>query len=129
MIAVDSSVWITLLRRMPSQAVMRLNAIESAASIIVGDIVLMEVLRGARDETHAAALEKRLRRFQVRPMLSPELALQAARHYRKLRGLGVTIRKSPDLIIATYCIAHGHHLLHEDRDFDPFAEHCGLLLA
>jgi predicted nucleic acid-binding protein len=128
-IAVDSSVWITLLRRMPSQAVMRLNAIESAASIIVGDIVLMEVLRGARDETHAAALEKRLRRFQVRPMLSPELALQAARHYRKLRGLGVTIRKSPDLIIATYCIAHGHHLLHEDRDFDPFAEHCGLLLA
>ncbi|WID98309.1 PIN domain nuclease [Bosea vestrisii] len=129
MIAVDSSVWIALLRRTPSQAVTRLNAIESARSILVGDIVLLEVLRGARDEAHAAAIEKRLRRFQLRPMLSPELASQAARHYRKLRGLGVTIRKSPDLVIATYCIAHGHHLLHQDRDFEPFAQHCGLLIA
>lgn len=129
MIAVDSSVLIALLRRTPSQAVARLNAIESAASILVGDIVLLEVLRGARDEAHASALEKRLRRFPIRPMLSPELAPQAARHYRKLRSLGVTIRKSPDLVIATYCIAHGHHLLHQDRDFDPFAEHCGLLIA
>ncbi|CAN7546262.1 PIN domain nuclease [Bosea sp. LjRoot90] len=129
MIAVDSSVWIALLRRTPSQAVTRLNAIESARSILVGDVVLLEVLRGARDEAHAAAIEKRLRRFQLRPMLSPELASQAARHYRKLRSLGVTIRKSPDLVIATYCIANGHHLLHQDRDFEPFAEHCGLLIA
>jgi len=128
-IAVDSSVWIALLRRTPSQAVARLNAIESARTILVGDIVLMEVLRGARDEAHASALEKRLRRFQIRPMLSPELASQAARHYRKLRGLGVTTRKSSDLIIASYCIANGHHLLHQDRDFEPFAEHCGLLIA
>lgn len=129
MIAVDSSVLIALLRRTPSQAVARLNAIESAASILVGDIVLLEVLRGARDEAHASALEKRLRRFQVRPMLSPELASQAARHYRKLRSFGVTIRKSPDLVIATYCITHGHYLLQQDRDFDPFAKHCGLLIA
>ncbi len=129
MIVVDSSVWIALLRRTPSQAVAQLKAIESARSILVGDIVLMEVLRGARDEAHASALEKRMRSFQVRPMLSPELASQAARHYRKLRGLGVTIRKSPDLIIATYCIATGHRLLHQDRDFDPFIAHCGLLIA
>lgn len=129
MIAVDSSVWIALLRQTSSEAVTRLNAVESAASIVVGDIVLMEVLRGAHDEAHAAAIERRMRRFQVRPMLSPELASQAARHYRKLRSLGVTVRKSPDLVIATYCIAHGHHLLHQDRDFEPFAEHCGLLIA
>ena len=129
MIAVDSSVWIALLRRAPSEAVIRLQAVESASSILVGDIVLMEVLRGARDDAHAAAIETRLSQFQMRPMLNAELASQAAGHYRRLRGRGITIRKSADLVIATYCIAHKHHLLHQDRDFDPFAEHCGLLTA
>lgn len=129
MIAVDSSVWIALLRREASEAVASLEAIEDERSILLGDIVLLEVLRGTRTEEHAAAIEKRLRRFIVRPMLSPALAVDAARHYRDFRAVGVTIRKSADLIIATYCIAHGHALLHQDRDFDPFVAHCGLRLA
>jgi hypothetical protein len=48
-----------------------------------------------------------------------------ARNYRALRAAGVTVRKTPDLIIGTYCIEHGHTLLHADRDFEPMREHLG----
>jgi predicted nucleic acid-binding protein len=53
-------------------------------------------------------------------------SVQAARNFRVLRTLGVTVRKTTDTIIATRCIEGGHELLHNDRDFDPFAEHLGL---
>jgi predicted nucleic acid-binding protein len=59
-------------------------------------------------------------------MLNPELAIAAAKNYRRLRGEGITIRKTIDLIIGTFCIAHGHMLLHDDRDFDPMETHLGL---
>jgi hypothetical protein len=75
---------------------------------------------------HARKLESRLRRFQIEGMLNPQLAIRAAEHYRTLRGLGVTVRKTADLIIATFCIDRGFTLLHEDRDFTPMAIHLGL---
>jgi predicted nucleic acid-binding protein len=55
-----------------------------------------------------------------------EVAIQSAKNYRTLRRLGVTVRKTIDTVIATRCIEDGYHLLHNDRDFDPFAEHLGL---
>ncbi len=129
MIVVDSSAWIGLLRGDRSPPVDRLRELEETQNVLVGDIVLLEILRGARSDQQALAIETRLRRFAVARMLSPVLARQGAAHYRNLRARGITIRKTPDLIIATYCIANRHRLLHQDRDFDPFAEHCGLLIA
>jgi predicted nucleic acid-binding protein len=128
-IVVDSSAWIGLLRGDRSPPVDRLRELEETQNVLVGDIVLLEILRGARSDQQALAIETRLRRFAVARMLSPVLARQGAAHYRNLRARGITIRKTPDLIIATYCIANRHRLLHQDRDFDPFAEHCGLLIA
>jgi predicted nucleic acid-binding protein len=58
--------------------------------------------------------------------LNPELAIAAAKSYRLLRSEGITIRKTIDLIIGTFCIAHGHTLLHDDRDFGPMEAHLGL---
>ncbi len=55
-----------------------------------------------------------------------DLALRAADHYRALRRLGITLRKTIDLLIGTYCIAQDCDLLHNDRDFDPMSEHLGL---
>jgi predicted nucleic acid-binding protein len=92
----------------------------------VGDIVLMEVLRGAYDERHAARLARDLRMFQVVAMLGETLAVQVARNHRLLRNRGITVRKTPDPIIGTYCIEHGHMLLHDDRDFEPMRMHLGL---
>jgi predicted nucleic acid-binding protein len=96
------------------------------AEILVGDLIMTEVLQGARDEAHAARIERGLRAFGVVRMLDDALAVQAARHYRALRTRGITVRKTIDLLIATFCIARGHTLLHDDRDFAPMADHLGL---
>ena len=128
MILVDSSVWIAYLRNLETQPVKRLRTIEALDDILVGDLILLEVLQGARDESHALRIESDLRQFRVEPMLDDRLAVQAANHYRALRRRGVTVRKTIDLIIATFCLMGGHALLHDDRDFEPFVSHLGLRL-
>ena len=95
-------------------------------TIVIGDIVLLEVLQGASSEARASTIETWLRRFDVVGMLDNALAAVAAAQYRRLRGLGITPRSTPDLIIATWCIAHAVPLLHRDRDFDAMAGHIGL---
>jgi predicted nucleic acid-binding protein len=129
MIVVDSSVWIAQLRSLSSPAVAMLAAMKSPTRIVVGDLVLMEVLRGARDERHAESLERAMRRFKVERMVDEAIALAAARHSRFLRGRGVTVRKTIDLLIASYCIERGYSLLHQDRDFDLMALHLPLSLV
>jgi predicted nucleic acid-binding protein len=128
MILVDTSVWIDNLRKVASPAVLKLREIPTA-EILVGDIILFEVLRGARDDRHAANLEAALRSFQVVTMLTPDLAPVAGWHDRTLRSLGISVRKPQDIIIGTFCIAHDHVLLQSDRDFQPMVEHLGLRLA
>ena len=126
MIVVDSSVWIANLRRQPVPAARKLREPDVIDAAIVGDIVLTEVLQGARDEAHAARLEADLRRFPVVAMVGAEMAAKAARHYRRLRSAGFTMNKIADLLIGTFCIEHGHSLLHCDDDFDPMEKICGL---
>ncbi|WP_313522741.1 PIN domain nuclease [Shinella sp.] len=129
MIVVDSSVWIAALRGIDTPQSMQLKTIPKARNILLGDIVLLEILQGAQNDGNAANLQKRLAPFQVVPMLSPDIAIKAAENFRRLRAKGITIRKTADLIIGTYCMEHGHSLLHADRDFDPMAEHLGLRIA
>jgi predicted nucleic acid-binding protein len=129
MIVVDSSVWIAHLRGQQTQPVRKLRSNPTPDEIIVGDLILLEVLRGARDEANAARLERNLRQFTLAPMLDDHLAVRAAANYRELRRRGSTVRKTVDVIIATFCLEHGHALLHDDRDFDPFADHLGMRVA
>jgi len=124
---VDSSVWIAQLRRSGSYAVEKLRSVRNpTAAILVGDLVLLEVLQGARDERHAREIETELRVFRAAPMLGTDIAVKAASNYRMLRGRGITVQGTTDLIIATFCVEHGHILLHEDNDFDVMAPHIGL---
>lgn len=125
MIVVDSSVWISNLHGFETEATHRLDSVDEL-DIIVGDLVLLELLQGARSEVAALNIEARMQRFGISPMLNAEIAIAAARNYRHLRRLGVTIPKTPDLIIATFCIAGGHQLLHQDRDFSHFETHLEL---
>lgn len=126
MILVDSSVWIAHLRGRQTPETVKLEAAASREPILVGDLILLEILQGARDDAHAALIERGLRQYILVPLLDPDLAARAARNYRKLRELGVTVRKTADVVIGTYCIEHGHRLLHEDRDFAPMERHLGL---
>ncbi|WP_237154876.1 type II toxin-antitoxin system VapC family toxin [Oryzibacter oryziterrae] len=129
MIVVDSSVWIGLLRQSKSPATDRIRHCKDPNEILVGDIILHEVLRGARDEAHAQSILRWLQTFPVVEMMDKQRAINAAANYRRLREVGVTVRKTADMIIGTYCLDEGHLLLHEDRDFEPMAVHLGLRFA
>ena len=61
-----------------------------------------------------------------REMLGKEIALKSADNYRRLRKRGVTIRKTIDMIIGTFCIEANLPLLHQDRDFDPMEKYLKL---
>lgn len=127
MVVVDSSVWIAHFRNETTPAVDTLRALPDPNDIVVGDLVLLECLQGARDEAHAARIEAALRAFQIEAMLDQGIAIDAARNFRMLRSLGQTPRKAIDTIIATFCLRKGYRLLHQDRDFEPMVAHLGLL--
>ncbi|TIX86364.1 MAG: PIN domain nuclease [Mesorhizobium sp.] len=129
MIVVDSSVWIAHLRNTNSVSVGKLRHLDDTQEILVGDLILLEVLQGALNEAHAQLIERNLRQFSIVPMLDPATAVEAARNYRILRQRGITIRKTIDMIIGTFCILGGHALLHDDRDFDPMVRYLGLRLV
>jgi predicted nucleic acid-binding protein len=125
-ILVDSSIWIAHLRGRDSPVTAKLREAVAREPILIGDLILLEILQGARDEVHAARIERDLRRFAIVSLLDDALAVRAAHNYSKLRNLGVTIRKTADIIIGTYCIERGHALLHDDHDFAPMEMHLGL---
>lgn len=129
MIVADSSVWISLFRKDDVDVASRLRSLIPRGVVLLGDVILMEVLQGARDNHQARWIEQNLRDFPVASMLSPDLAVRAASNYRALRERGFTISKAPDMIIGTYCIANGYSLLQRDKDYLPMAEHLGLKLA
>lgn len=128
MILVDTTVWVDHLNDTPTPQVIRLRDIigEGLGLLVVGDLVLCEVLQGLANEREAALVERALRRFTVVAMVTPALASRAAMNYRALRARGITVRKTIDMLIGTYCIAQGLTLLHSDRDFDPMERHLGL---
>lgn len=128
---VDSSVWIANLRNIDGEPVRKLRAFVAGQDdqILVGDLVLLEILQGARDKAHAVRLERGLRRFEVASMLNDRLAVRVAEGYRALRERGITVRKTVDMIIGTFCIEGGHTLLHDDRDFEPMQHYLGLQVA
>jgi len=127
-ILVDSSVWIAHLRGHRTAATAKLEAAASREPLLIGDLILLEVLQGARDESHAARIERGLRRYALVPLLDADLAPRAARNYRKLRELGITIRKTANIVIGTFCIERRHSLLHDDHDFAPMEKHLGLVV-
>ncbi len=127
MIVVDSSVWISHFANHLHPEVLRLRNVPVPATILMSDLILVEVLRGARSEENATYIAGELTLFDWAPMSDASIASKAAANYRQLRSLGFTIRSTIDLLIGTYCIEHGHRLLHRDRDFEPMERYLGLL--
>ena len=128
MILVDSSVWIAYFNGNPTPSADLLDHLldEADQTIVVGDLVLFEVLRGFRHDRDFEQARRWLGRLPCVEIGGERLALRAAAHYRSLRRRGLTIRSPIDTLIATFCIEEGFVLLHDDRDFDPFAAHLGL---
>ena len=127
MIVVDSSVWIDFLNGRTAPHVRQLREILGNEEVIVGDLMLWEVLQGLDGEREAREVEALLRRFEIVPMAGDAIAIAAARNFRSLRRRGVTVRKTIDLLIGTWCIENRRPLLHNDSDFRPMARHLGLV--
>jgi predicted nucleic acid-binding protein len=127
MIVVDSTVWIDFLNGRDLSHVRRLRSLLGTSEIIIGDLMLCEVLSGLGSEREAAQVEALLRRFDIVPMAGDAVAVAAARYFRKLRARGITVRKTIDLLIGTWCIENRQPLLHNDRDFRPMARYLGLV--
>jgi len=126
LIVVDSSVWIDFLTGRATRPVAALQTALGEDEILVGDLMLCEILQGLGDDRAARRVESLLRRFQIVPMVGEAIAVAAARNYRLLRQRGVTVRKTIDLLIGTWCIENRRPLLHDDRDFRPMVKHLGL---
>ena len=127
MIVVDSSVWIDFLNGRNKPHVRQMRAVLGAEEIIVGDLMLCEVLQGLDSERAAQEVEALLRRFEIVSMAGDAIATAAARNFRSLRRRGITVRKTIDLLIGTWCIENHRPLLHNDGDFHPMARHLGLI--
>jgi predicted nucleic acid-binding protein len=126
-IVVDSSVWIDFFNGRNLPHVRQLRTILGTQEVIVGDLMLCAVLQGLDGEREAQEVESLLRRFEIVTMAGDGIAVTAARHFRSLRRRGVTVRKTIDLLIGTWCIEHRRPLLHNDSDFRPMARHLGLM--
>ena len=129
MILVDSSVWIDYFRGARTPEADRLDGLLGNEPLATGDLVLTEVLQGFVSDTDFNQAHALLGSLTVIELGGRNTAVQAAQNYRRLRALGITVRKTIDTVIATRCIEDDLALLYSDRDFDPFVKHLGLRSA
>jgi predicted nucleic acid-binding protein len=126
LILVDSSVWIDYFNGCVTPQTDQLDTFLGRERLAIGDLILAEVLQGFNNDRDFAKAQRLLAALPVIQIGGLEIAISAARNFRALRKLGVTVRKTIDALIATRCIESGHELLHSDRDFEPFVQHLGL---
>lgn len=129
MILVDSSVWIDYFRGNATAEADKLDSLLGTEPLAIGDLILTEVLQGFGSDKDFNEARRLLTSLVVVDLGGRDIAIQAAKNYRALRALGITVRKTIDTVIATRCIESGFALLYSDRDFDPFVTHLGLRLA
>ena len=126
MIMVDSSVWIDYFNGQQTWQTNVLDKLLSDVPIIIGDLILAEILRGFRSDNDYESAKSYLSALPFHQIGGYQVTVQSAQNYRILRKKGITVRKTIDVIIGTYCILEGLPLLHDDRDFDPMVSHLSL---
>ena len=123
MILVDSSVWIDYFNGNNSWQTDLLDNVLSKVPIIIGDLIFTEVLQGFKSNKDYESAKAYLGDLPFRQMGGYNVAVQSAQNYRRLRKAGITVRKTIDVIIATFCIIEELTLLHDDRDFNPIVSY------
>ena len=126
MILVDSSVWIDYFNGNKTSQTDWLDSSLGNTPNIIGDLILTEVLQGFQNDKDFKTARDILLGIPFMSMGGQVLALESAMNYRLLRRKGVTVRKTIDVMIGTFCIHHQQTLLHDDRDFDPIVKFLGL---
>lgn len=129
MILVDSGVWIDYFNGTATPESDILDSLLGVEPVGVGDIMLTEVLQGFRSDADYRIARSLLSSLEQFDLLGRDIALRAADNFRFLRKRGVTVRKTIDVVIATFCIENNLPLLFADRDFRPFVDQLGLQSA
>jgi predicted nucleic acid-binding protein len=129
LILVDSSVWIDYFSGLDSPEADKLDNILGIRPVAIGDLILTEVLQGFRHDKDYKAAREVFEDVTIFDMLGEKMAIKSAENFRALRKKGITVRKTADVIIATFCIDQKLPLLFSDKDFKPFVKHLGLVEA
>jgi predicted nucleic acid-binding protein len=127
-IVVDTSVWIDFFNGQPTAEADALTKLLGERPVVVGDLTMAEVLSGFRQDSDFRKARSLLESCEFRPMGGKTIAIEAAGNYRFLRKRGITVRKTIDILIGTFCISNGLPLLHADRNFDALEDHLGLVV-
>ena len=126
MIIADTSAWIDFFRGVEAPHVASLENALLGNELFIGDLIIAELLQGARSEKSIKAINDVISKLTHVDMVGFDNARKSAANYRDLRSMGITVRKTIDMLIATYCIENNGLLIHNDRDFDPIEQHLGL---
>jgi predicted nucleic acid-binding protein len=126
-IIADTSVWIDYFNGKVDSYTDELDKQLNEGNVVLGDLILLEILQGIKSDKEYNKTKKILESLDQYEMLGHNMVTSCANNYRQLRKQGMTIRKTADVIIATFCIENKLPLLFTDRDFKPFVEHCGLI--
>ena len=129
MLLADSSVWIDFFNGVERPETHILESKIPTGGIWLGDLIAAEVLQGIDSEREFERVRELFTTVPQLTICDAAIAVQAARNFRQLRSMGITIRKTIDTLIATRCIVDGYALLFSDRDFQPFVDHLGLASA
>jgi predicted nucleic acid-binding protein len=127
MIIADTSVWIDYLNGNDNKYTDSLDSAIVKGTVALGDLIFLEILQGFRVDKEYNRAKARLGLLDQYEMFGHGMAIKSAENYRKLRKKGLAIRRTTDVIIATFCIENKIPLLFSDRDFIPFVEELGLI--
>ena len=129
MIVVDSSVWIDYFCGVETPQADKLDNTLGRKPVAIGDLILTEVLQGFRHDKDYMVARRVFEDVTIFNMLGAKMAIRSAENFRTLRKKGITVRKTANVIIATFCIDQKLPLLFSDKDFKPFVKHLGLIEA
>lgn len=127
MILVDTSVWIDYLNGKESSLTNILDKALIDGLVSIGDLIFLEVLQGIKSEREYNKTRTALATLEQYEMFGHNMVEKCAENFRFLRKKGITIRKTNEVIIATFCIENNLPFLFSDRDFKPFVDYLGLI--
>jgi predicted nucleic acid-binding protein len=126
MILIDTSAWIEYFQGGTPSVVRKIETCLQEEDVAIGDLIYCEIMQGLYSDADRRQVDDLLSGLPRFEMVGFEMAGKAAANYRLLRTKGVTVRKTIDVLIGTFCAEHDLTLVHNDRDFDLMAKHIGL---
>lgn len=126
MILADTSVWIDYFNGAINRETELLDEALVKGKVAMGDLIYLEILQGFRRDKDYRIAKRRLASLTLLELFGSDCIERCAANYRNLRRKGITVRRTSDVIIASFCIHNRIPLLYRDKDFLPFRRHLGL---